>query len=303
MNYTNSKEVKTQQYLESIISAIPDLIFFVDDRGKYIDVFPNGKENLLYKPKEEIVGKYVTDFFNSSLSEQFISLIQKAIQTQTLQSLEYDLHFKAEKEYFEARVMPTQIIEDGHQTVMVIVRDISESVLSRKKMQYLATHDALTSLPNRTLLFEHFDRIMLLAKRNANRCSLFFIDIDGFKHINDSYGHKTGDILLKEFASRLSHVIRKSDILGRLSGDEFLLIVEDINGKDNILHIIEKIQTQLSEPFIINKKHIDLTVSIGIASYPDDGESADQLIHAADQAMYNVKKNGKDSYAFYSKLK
>jgi len=415
-------KTKNKKYLESIIATIPDLIFIVDERGKYTDVFANGKESMLYKPKDEIIGKYVTDFFDKTLSEQFISVITTAIQTHSLQTIEYELHFKEKKEYFEARVMTTNMLEDGRNSAIVIVRDmtaqkhkddinkiletvfeeategiiiedanrtvihvnpamlrilnmeedalmgkhsdvlsrilipnlkdkihtsmeneghwsgeveikridnktilawltidivrdktgqtsnvvvmltdISEIHISRIKMQHLATHDALTSLPNRTLLFEHLDHSIAMAKRNNTGGSLLFIDIDNFKDVNDSYSHKTGDLLLKDFALRLSQIGRVSDIAGRLSGDEFLLILENVTEMDDILKAVEKIKAQFLEPFIINNISIDITVSIGIACYPADGENADQLIHAADQAMYNVKKHGKDGFAFYTK--
>ena len=415
-------KIKNKKYLESIVTAIPDLIFLVDEKGKYIDVFAKGKEDLLYRSKKEIIGKYVTDFFDQRLSEQFTALIHKAIETQHLQTLEYDLHFKAKKEYFEARVMPTNILEDGKNTVIVLVRDITEqkhkddinkiletvfeeategiiiedsehniihvnpamlrilnmkeetllgehsnflsqmltpevkekihanmekeghwfgeveitvpgnkSILgwltldivrdktdqvsnivvmltdiseihiSRIKMQHLATHDSLTNLPNRALLFEHLNHSILTANRNGSKGALLFIDIDGFKDINDNYSHKTGDQLLKDFALRLSDTSRKSDIVGRLSGDEFLLILENIEDMDDILWTVEKVKAQLMEPFMINEISIDITVSIGIACYPTDGETADQLIHAADQAMYHVKKHGKDGFSFYNK--
>ena len=290
-----------KKYLESIVSAMPDLMFLVDEEGTYIDVFSSGKEELLYKPKEEIIGKHVTDFFNDALSEKFITVINKAISSQILQRIEYELDISSKQEYFEARVMPTHIKENGKQTVMVIVRDMTDIQHNKTKMHYLATHDALTTLPNRTLIFEHLNHAIAAAKRSATRGSLLFIDIDGFKDINDNYSHKTGDTLLKEFAQRLTQITRESDIVGRLSGDEFLLILENTEEMDDILNIIEKLKTALLEPFMINENHIEITVSIGIACYPSDGDNADQLIHAADQAMYNVKKNGKNSYTFYSK--
>jgi len=419
--YTHLK-IKNKKHLESIVSAIPDLMFLVDEKGKYIDVFANGKESMLYKPKDEIIGKYVTDFFDKELSEQFISVINTAIQTHSLQTIEYGLHFKQEKKYFEARIMPTHIKDEGQDTVIVIVRDIteykhkddikkiletvfeeategiiiedaehkvihmnpaimrilsiedkvllgkrsdflsriltpeageriyenmekeghwfgeveinrfdnknilawltvdivrdktghisnvvimitdiSEIHISRIKMQHLATHDSLTNLPNRTLLFEHLNHSILNTKRNKSKGALLFIDIDCFKDINDNYSHKAGDQLLKEFSLRLTEITRKSDIVGRLSGDEFLLILENIKEMDDILGTVEKIKAQLVEPFLIDGTSMDITVSIGIACYPGDGDTADQLIHAADQAMYHVKKNGKNSFTFYSK--
>ncbi len=304
----NTKMGKNKKYLDAIISAIPDLMFLVDINGNYLDVFANNKEYLLYRPKEEIIGKNVTDFFDQATSEKLLSLVQKAIKTQTLQCLEYELYLSSEKEFFEARVMPTYFKESDNDTAMVVVRDItkklqrkSEIEISKAEMKHLATHDSLTNLPNRALIFEHLNHAITIAKRTKNNGALLFIDIDCFKDINDNYSHQTGDLLLQDFALRLSQIRRNSDIVGRLSGDEFLLILENISKMDDILHIIEKIKAQLSIPFSINDINIELTVSIGVACFPENGDTADKLIHASDQAMYNVKKNGKDGFKFYTK--
>jgi len=301
MKNFNKETLTYHNYLESIVSAIPDLIFLVNEDGIYIEVFANGKEALLYKPKEEIIGRHVTDFFNESLSQEFTTVIHKALASKTLQCIEYELDISNKQEFYEARIMPTRIKENGKQTVMVIVRDMTEIQRVKTKMQYLATHDALTTLPNRTLIFEHLNHVITSAKRSATRGALLFIDIDGFKYINDTYSHKTGDTLLKDFALRLIHIIRESDIVGRLSGDEFLLILENAKDENDILNTVEKIKTNLLKPFVIQGKQIEVTVSIGIACYPANGENADQLIHAADLAMYEVKKNGKNNYTFYKK--
>jgi diguanylate cyclase (GGDEF)-like protein len=283
-------------------------MFLVDEEGNYLDVFANNKEHLLYKPKVEIIGKNVTDFFDPETSELLLSLVKKAIQSQTLQCLEYELFLSSKKEFFEARVMPTYFKESGNDTVMVVVRDITNQLErknelenSKAEMKHLATHDSLTDLPNRILIFEHLNHAIAAAKRTGNNGALFFIDIDCFKDINDNYSHQTGDLLLKDLALRLSHITRDSDIVGRLSGDEFLLILENISHMDDILNMIEKIKAQLSTPFSINGLSIEITVSIGVACFPVNGDNADKLIHAADQAMYNVKKNGKDGFTFYTK--
>ena len=297
-----------EKYLEAIISAIPDLMFLIDSQGKYLDVFANNKEHLLYKPEVEIIGKNITDFFDPETSEKLFSLVKKAIETKALQCLEYELFISSKQEFFETRVIPTNFKEYGNDTVMVVVRDITTKLqsknkidISRAEMKHLATHDDLTNLPNRTLIFEHLNHAITTAKRTGNDGALLFIDIDCFKDINDNYSHQTGDLLLQDFAFRLSHITRKSDIVGRLSGDEFLLILENINDMEDILSIIEKIRAQLMTPFSINDLSIETTVSIGVACFPANGDNADQLIHAADQAMYNVKKNGKDGFKFYTK--
>ncbi|MCK5855584.1 MAG: diguanylate cyclase, partial [Sulfurovaceae bacterium] len=304
----NKLKVKSNKQIEAIVSAIPDLIFLVDSNGKYLDVLATGKEHLLYRPREEIIGKHITDFFDDETSEKLLSLVKETIKTQTLQCLEYELFLSSKKELYEARVMPTHFEESDNNTVIVVVRDITTKLekinnvdISRAEMKHLATHDPLTNLPNRALIFEHLDHAITSARRTERKGALLFIDIDGFKDINDNYSHQTGDLLLQDFALRLSQTTRESDVFGRLSGDEFLLILENITSVDDVLNIIEKIKKQLSTPFFINGLSLEITVSIGGAFFPENGDNADKLIHAADQAMYNVKKNGKDGFTFYAK--
>jgi len=304
----NKLKVNSKKRIETIISAIPDLIFLVDSNGKYLDVLATGKEHLLYRPRDEIIGKHITDFFDDKTSEKLLFLVKETIRTQTFQALEYELFLSSKKELYEARVMPADFEEFDNDTVIVIVRDITHKLerekeidISKAEMKHLATHDPLTDLPNRVLIFEHLNHAITTARRTERKGALLFIDIDCFKDINDNYSHQTGDLLLQEFSLRLSQTTRESDIVGRLSGDEFLLILENITSADDVLNTIEKIKNQLSRPFFINGLSLEITISIGGAFFPENGDNADKLIHAADQAMYNVKKNGKDGFTFYSK--
>ena len=304
----NKLKVNSKKRIETIISAIPDLIFLVDSNGKYLDVLATGKEHLLYRPRDEIIGKHITDFFDDKTSEKLLFLVKETIRTQTFQALEYELFLSSKKELYEARVMPADFEEFDNDTVIVIVRDITHKLerekeidISKAEMKHLATHDPLTDLPNRVLIFEHLNHAITTARRTERKGALLFIDIDCFKDINDNYSHQTGDLLLQEFSLRLSQTTRESDIVGRLSGDEFLLILENITSVDDVLNTIEKIKNQLSRPFFINGLSLEITISIGGAFFPENGDNADKLIHAADQAMYNVKKNGKDGFTFYSK--
>ena len=413
---------KSERRLDAVVSVIPDMIFLMDAEGKYLDLFAEGKEHLLFMPKEEIIGRYIKDLFDRETTSIFLQAIAKAIESGKLNTIEYQLPISGVKEYFEARIMPTGLQESGIDTVVAVVRDvteqkqqedqfrlseivfeeategimiensdrivirvnpalvrilgipkeeligrhsddfgkvispqskqniiqamesvghwhgeieiqhkeksptlgwltidtvknddgeiknfvfiltdISEIRYSREKLAYLATHDSLTKLPNRSMLFERLEHAIDSMERSGREGALIFIDVDHFKEINDNYGHRTGDYLLQEIALRLQHATRKNDTVGRLSGDEFLVIVEDTPNIDAILHIIHKIRKLFDSTFHIKDIQIDITVSIGIALFPNDGESAGLLIHAADQAMYNVKKKGGNDYEFYSK--
>jgi diguanylate cyclase (GGDEF)-like protein len=163
----------------------------------------------------------------------------------------------------------------------------------------LAHYDVLTSIPNRLFFDQALDRAMLQAEENESSLALYFIDLDDFKHINDSYGHKAGDYALVTVAKRIKENIRHSDILARIGGDEFALIVENYIGEECLVQLAEKIIQVFSEPLYFNDQKIALSCSIGISRYRKDTCSKEELIDFADIAMYHTKAIGKSHYAFY----
>ena len=168
-----------------------------------------------------------------------------------------------------------------------------------EKLQHQATHDALTGLPNRVLLFERVQHAIDAAHRGTNLFALYFIDLDGFKGINDTLGHAAGDALLRQFAARLKQTVRKEDIVARLGGDEFVVMVEDIPDVDMAAHIAEKLFNCFREDFILGHNTLRVTPSMGVAVYPDDGQNVDELLSHADAAMYEAKTNGRNGYRFF----
>lgn len=157
------------------------------------------------------------------------------------------------------------------------------------KAQRFAFHDELTGLPNRRLLQDHFELAMAQGSRQHTQATLLFLDLDGFKGINDVHGHSTADRLLQQVASRLRACIRSSDTACRYGGDEFVILLPDVSGQDKAVAAIGKVRTQLMLPYSIEGTVIRLTVSIGMATYPIDGEDFLGLIRAADMDMYKEK--------------
>ena len=172
---------------------------------------------------------------------------------------------------------------------------------TKYNMEYLASYDSLTNVPNRSLLFKQLKQSISSMERKNSQGMLLFIDIDHFKEFNDNYGHHVSDQVLQSVAKQITSACREEDIVGRLSGDEFLLISEDVNDQNAINTIIHKVQDIFKNPQNISNLLLDVTVSIGIVFYPKNGHTSETLINAADQAMYSVKKSGRNSYAFYSK--
>ncbi len=168
-----------------------------------------------------------------------------------------------------------------------------------KKLNHLAHHDVLTSLPNRLLFLDRLEQSIKLAKRQGTQVSILFLDLDRFKEINDTYGHDAGDKLLIEITHRLEECVRQYDTIARLGGDEFTIIIED-SENDRIVEILEEIIEKMREPFMINGKMLYSTFSIGVSRYPEDGESTEILLRNADTAMYKAKEHGRNTFAFYN---
>ena len=166
---------------------------------------------------------------------------------------------------------------------------------------YHATHDSLTELPNRKFALEFLSYKLANSKRNQNKGAVLFIDLDRFKFINDSYGHKAGDLVLKEVSQRLKKVLRKEDLLARLGGDEFILIVNDFKTISNIDTLCKKIIKNISQPIKDEQRNYKINLSIGVAIFPNDSNSPAELLQFADTAMFKTKDQGRNGYTYYSK--
>lgn len=171
----------------------------------------------------------------------------------------------------------------------------------KKDIEKLANYDYLTQLPNHNLLKEYFYKMSAHAKRNSSKLGVAFADLDGFKLINDEYGHDAGDYCLKVIASRLESAIRRSDIAARIGGDEFILLFDDISDKEVISIILAKLIKKINEPINFSGKELNVGISFGVSFYPDDGTDFNKLKKHADTAMYKVKNEDKNSYCIYNK--
>ena len=204
------------------------------------------------------------------------------------------LNLSGKKYYFrvEAKFIKTKKLIIG------ICANITEEIKRQEEISFLAYHDPLTGLVNRTFLQEELKTLTSIADRNNKKIALIFIDLDNFKFINDTFGHEMGDKLLIEIANRLKHSIRKSDIASRIGGDEFILVLNNINSKQEVEKKIEEIMNILTKPIIIDDNKLEVTFSAGIAVYPDDTTDISELLQFADIAMYDAKKSGKNRFRF-----
>ena len=183
----------------------------------------------------------------------------------------------------------------GQTTHYVAVKlDITERKRAYERIAYMAHHDVLTNLPNRALFFEKVAQALELAKRNGTRLALLFIDLDQFKPINDTWGHAVGDLVLQAVAKRMTGRVRAADIVGRIGGDEFVVLLTDIKDEACAVKVAEGIDEVLRQPFVLDDKTLSISSSIGLAFYPDHGRDVIELARYADAAMYQVKESGRE---------
>nr|WP_314305428.1 EAL domain-containing protein [Brevibacillus parabrevis] len=183
--------------------------------------------------------------------------------------------------------------------LLFVTRDITDRKQSEELIHHLAYHDALTDLPNRRMYTQHLSREIMQAKRFQSNLAVLFLDLDRFKDVNDSFGHDVGDLLLVEAANRLKACLRPNDVAARLGGDEFTVLLSQLTDREEAAALANRIMEALQRPFILQDHSFNVSCSIGIALYPQDGDNADDLLKRADTALYTVKSRGKNGYDFF----
>ncbi len=185
------------------------------------------------------------------------------------------------------------------QQILVVMVDITERKHAENRLQFLALHDSLTGLCNRTLLFDRLNSTIAAARRSKNAFALFYLDLDDFKPINDELGHDAGDATLKTIAQRLRASVRESDTVARVGGDEFILVIRDVPDRQTAESVAAKVIKSLSEPLMVANQARMVGTSLGISMYPEHGTNADLLVQHADAAMYSAKRLGKNRCVFW----
>ncbi len=184
--------------------------------------------------------------------------------------------------------------------LLVALANIDDRKRMQDDMRRKAMHDQLTGLPNRASFLESLDRAIRKARRRQGRFSVLFVDLDHFKEVNDTLGHGAGDQLLQSVSERLASAVRESDLVARLGGDEFVVLIEEHRGPEEVMIVAQKILTFLERPVLLEWREVAVSGSIGIASFPDDGEDVEVLMKNADTAMYQAKERGRNNFQFYS---
>jgi diguanylate cyclase (GGDEF)-like protein/PAS domain S-box-containing protein len=289
----------SEEKFRNLIDQAADCFFLIDKNGLIMDVNPMSCEILGYK-KEEILHLNVVYLF-SFLYKKIIKM-NKWLDKRSTNHFE-DFIKKQDGTTIPVDINVRLITISDRQMYLALCRDISEKKKAEAKIQHMAFHDALTGLPNRWYLQTYMKEYIRSAEGIQGSFNVLLLDLDHFKVINDSLGHQAGDILLQEVANRLRKMLKNNYTLSRLGGDEFILIVPD-TFQDQAQNISNQVMRIMEQPFYIQKQKINITTSIGISTYPKDGEDINTLIKNADIAMYRSKERGRNCFlAFDTSMK
>ena len=288
---------KTLMQYEKIMSASHDFLSYANKdyiyqaiNDTYLNAFQTERDMIVGKSAKELFGDYV---FNEILKPRF----EEALQGKEV-NFETWLVFPARGKRFVDVSYHPYFAKNSSEVKGVVVKlnDITERYKAQLELRYMADHDILTDLPNRRLFSERLTLALQRAQRYNRQVAVLFIDLDRFKVINDSLGHVTGDKVLQEIANRLQRNIRKSDILARSGGDEFLLLLEDFNDVKNVISVCKAFINELNQAIFIDEQKLFVTASIGVSLFPCDASNEKELIQSADAAMYQAKKMGRNTY-------
>ena len=260
-------------------------------------------ENIFGWRAEEVLGMPIT---GSQLTHEadrptVTELIEKLMAGEQPRATGLNRNYRKDGETIWCEWYHSCLLDEQGSIVSILsfVQDVSSRIQAEERLQYLATRDALTGLPNRLLLQERLAQAIAQAKRNGRHVGVLYIDLDRFKNVNDTLGHRIGDELLKQVTNSLSAALRETDLLARLGGDEFMVIVEDFDDAAVLNRVAQKLQDAIAQPFQIEEHDIYVTSSIGISIYPDDSDDPEGLLKHADVAMYRSKELGRNTYQFF----
>ncbi|SDZ93706.1 diguanylate cyclase domain-containing protein [Alkalimonas amylolytica] len=296
--YATIKEMETRLF-GAILLASPDPIYVLDLEGRFI--YANkATADLFAMEVSAILGKSILDL-GFSFAQDFQRNLAKVIAGQSTFRGKFVHTFASGLgERFDYLLAPVLDEQKKTEATVCISRDITEQALAEEKIWHNGHHDLLTGLPNRRLFLDRLEQEVKHAKRSRLTLAVLFLDLDAFKAVNDSLGHEAGDRLLTDVANRLMDCSRDEDTIARLGGDEFTVILKGAKLLQDVELVAQNMIDELVRPFTIAQQLVRISVSIGIALYPDDASKPAQLLEAADKAMYQAKKAGANRMWFYN---
>ncbi|SDM60013.1 EAL domain-containing protein [Bacillus sp. OK048] len=299
------QEITSNEIHRMIAENVTDLVSIIDRNGVIHYVSPSFKTVLNYDlpllEKTNIFEKIQEDD-QKTVKNEILSYCGRTLK----RALKSEFRLLHEEGYYidvEADIVGiNEPSFSKNELMLVVMRDISERKEVQKAIYQLAFHDSLTNLPNRRSFMNQLCSEVMDRKLPKSKLSIFFIDLDNFKQINDQWGHDAGDLVLKEAAKRIQSVIRPADIAARIGGDEFVVMLKDVQDEQYATTIVQRMIEQFQTPIKDGEQEYTLTCSIGVAHYPDHGESPEDLIKNADTALYYVKERGKNDFMVFNQL-
>jgi len=294
---TEAKLRQSAKVFESTLEGV----FITDKNSKILDVNQSFIDITGYD-RQEAIGANPNIFSSGKHDKNFFTNMWSSIN-KTGQWRGEIWNKRRDQKVFPMWLTISTVKNENNEVInyVAVFTDITEIKQSQSELNFLAHHDALTSLPNRLFFNQKLDKALSHAKRIDSKLAILFIDLDRFKNINDSFGHTAGDHLLIHLSERLKKTVRLEDTISRISGDEFIILFEDIKSTETVVSAIEKIMDVFSSSFPIEGHNIRITASVGISLYPMDGINATDLIRNADAAMYRAKDEGRNTYQFYTR--
>jgi diguanylate cyclase (GGDEF)-like protein/PAS domain S-box-containing protein len=289
-------------FIQQLIEAVPQPIFFKDAAGHYLGV-NRAWEQFFGIPREKFVGKSVFELYpdDPDLAQRHHAKDAELFSNPGSQSYEAAIRDAQGELRQTIYNKATFNRADGSVAGLIgTITDITEQRRVEEQVRHMAHHDALTQLPNRSLLQDRVGQAIARAKRKREQLALLFIDLDRFKSINDSLGHSVGDRLLQAVGARLLGCTRAADTVARIGGDEFVVLLGDVERPESARQVAQKLLEALSAPLELDGHGLQVTPSIGIAVYPGDGEDVETLLRNADSAMYHAKREGRNNAQFYA---
>jgi diguanylate cyclase (GGDEF)-like protein/PAS domain S-box-containing protein len=288
---------ESETRLRKLFEAIPEAVIVHDEEGYILLINDFGAKRLEWTV-EDLVGRNLREIVESENATVISDNVRAAL---TNGSCSFETTYISRTgRHIVAEVNERPIELEGRSVILSVARDITERKRAEQQLAYMATHDALTGLPNRVLFNDRLTLALAQAHRHQQKLAVMLLDLDRFKDINDTLGHSVGDQLLRVVSKRLHRLLRESDTLGRMGGDEFLFLVPDITRLEHATEVARKILVSFQEPFSVEGHELRTTASIGVTIYPDDGADADTLLKNADIAMYRAKQKGRNNYQSYT---
>lgn len=287
--------------LAAILEATPDLVAILEPGGKLRYLNGAGRNLLGLSQEADIEGSRINDIFPEAMAEQLIVEVLPEVQRVGSWSGETVLRTASGDDMPVSQVVLAHHDNDGGiEFFSTIARDISERKQFESELQHRASHDSLTDLPNRFYLIERLKSALNHARRTSTQVAVMFLDLNNFKRVNDSLGHAAGDTLLQLVAKRLLSCMRPNDVIARHGGDEFTIMVTELEREEDALVVIRRLHSVFERPIFVDSNELYINFSTGISIYPHDGDNVGDLLRHADTAMYRAKSSGSSQYRFYA---